>query len=181
MLFRSESITITAWPADIPFMDEKAAKDMGLVMDAIRSIRNIRAEMGVIPSKRTDIVIVPAGDEYGDIYAAGAHYVKILASGKDVTIASQSPFAKGEAVTIVVTGAEVYLPLSELVDVIAEISRLEKEQATLIAEVNRSSAKLQNEGFLAKAKPLLIEQEKAKLVEYETKLAQVERKLAELK
>ena len=178
---RGESITITAWPADIPFMDEKAAKDMGLVMDAIRSIRNIRAEMGVIPSKRTDIVIVPAGDEYGDIYAAGAHYVKILASGKDVTIASQSPFAKGEAVTIVVTGAEVYLPLSELVDVIAEISRLEKEQATLIAEVNRSSAKLQNEGFLAKAKPLLIEQEKAKLVEYETKLAQVERKLAELK
>ncbi|MDP3486723.1 MAG: class I tRNA ligase family protein, partial [Bacillota bacterium] len=176
-----ESITITAWPTDMPFTDEKAAKSMGLVMDAIRSIRNIRAEMGVIPSKRTDVVIVPADSEYEAVYAAGAHYVKLLASGKEVSIAAQSPFAKGEAVVIVATGAEVYLPLSELVDVAAEISRLEKDHATLVAEVGRASQKLQNEGFLAKAKPVLIEQEKAKLAEYEAKLSQVERRLLELK
>jgi len=176
-----KTITMTAWPTEIPFADEKAAKSMGLVMDAIRAIRNIRAEMGVIPSKRADIVIVPTDSDYEAVYAAGAHYVKLLASGKEVSVAFRSPFAKGEAVAIVVTGAEVYLPLSELVDVAAEISRLEKEQATLVAEVSRASTKLQNEGFLAKARAPLIEQEQAKLAEYEAKLAQVERRLSELK
>ena len=176
-----KSITITAWPTDIPYTDEKAAKSMGLVMDAIRSIRNIRAEMGVIPSKRTDIVIVPIDSEYRAVYTAGAPYVKLLAAGKEVILAAQSPFTKGEAVAIVATGAEIYLPLSELVDVTAEISRLEKEHATLVAEVGRASLKLKNEGFLAKAKPMLIDQEKAKLAEYETKLAQVEKRLSELK
>ncbi|MBT9152650.1 MAG: Valine--tRNA ligase [Firmicutes bacterium] len=88
---------------------------------------------------------------------------------------------KEEAVSVVVTGAEIYLPLRELVNIEAEIKRLEDERTLLMSEVLRSAGKISNEGFLAKAPPALIEQERTKLAGYEAKLAQVEKRLGELK
>lgn len=174
------SITIAPWPKSTGRQDEKSEKSMGAIMDAIRSIRNVRAEMGVAPSKRTDITVVPADKDAEDIYTAGAHYIKALASGKDVHFSSASPFPKGEAVAVVVAGAEMYLPLSELIDLSAEIARLDKEREALEQEVKRAHGKLNNEGFLAKAPASLIEQEKAKLAEFNSRLSQVEKRLSEL-
>jgi len=175
------SITITAWPKNLGLFNEEAEKQMNALMDAIRSIRNIRAEMNVAPSKKTDIVIVPNILDYAPAYEAGAQYIKTLASGKEVNLAAHSPYSKAEAVTVVATGAEIFLPLAELIDINAEIGRLEKERDTLVSEVRRATGKLNNEGFVAKAPASLIEQEKAKLLEYEAKLTQIEKRLAELK
>ncbi len=80
-------------------------------MEAIRAIRNIRAEMGVAPSRRVELTVV-AEAEWGEVYKAGSPYLLALAGGKGVKLAEANPFAKGEAVSIVVTGAEIHLALS---------------------------------------------------------------------
>lgn len=176
-----ESITIAPWPSSLALFDGEAEESMNALMDAIRALRNVRAEMGIAPSLRTEIFVVPSDPSWESIYRAGASYLRALASGKTVHIVAASPFAKGEAVSIVAAGAEIYLPLAELVDIEAEIKRLTDELTVLQSEVARSAGKLANEGFRAKARQELIEAEQSKLSAYEAKLAQVEKKLAELK
>ncbi|MBS4053561.1 MAG: valine--tRNA ligase [Thermaerobacter sp.] len=176
-----ESITMAPWPSRLELVDEEAEESMVAIMEAIRALRNVRAEMGIAPSHRTDIYILPSDLRWEGIYHAGSSYMRALAGGKNVQIVPSSPFAKGEAVGVVVAGAEIYLPLAELVDVEAEIKRLSEEQKALQSEVARSAGKLANEGFRAKARPELIEAEQSKLAAYEAKLSQVEKKLAELK
>jgi len=174
------SITIAKWPSDAGRKDEIAGEQMLVLMEAIRSVRNVRAEMGVSQAQRTEIYVVPSTPEYAQLYATGAKYLRALASGKGVQVIEKSPFVKNEAVSIVVTGAEIYLPLKELVDLEAEVKRLMDEKAMLQGEVLRAQSKLSNEGFIAKAPAALVEQEKGKLLGYETKLAQVAKRLQEL-
>lgn len=175
------SITIAPWPCAISLEDEMAERNMDALMGVIRAVRNVRAEMGVVPSRRTDIYIVPTDSDWAEVYGSGAHYVRMLAFGKEVKCEVNHPFARGQAVSIVVTGAEVFLPMNELVDISAETNRLEKEREALKAEVSRAKGKLANEGFVAKAPASLIEQEKTKLAEFEAKLTQLEKRLQELK
>ncbi|MBT9135592.1 MAG: Valine--tRNA ligase [Firmicutes bacterium] len=175
------SITVALWPSQAGFGDEAAEQSMLVIMEAVRSLRNLRAEMGVAPSQRTEIYIVPRDLDFAEVYTRGAQYLRALASGKGVQIVTSVPLTKEEAVSVVVTGAEIYLPLRELVNIEAEIKRLEDERTLLMSEVLRSAGKISNEGFLAKAPPALIEQERVKLAGYEAKLAQVEKRLGELK
>ena len=174
------SITVAAWPGTAGRADAEAQTSVSALMDAIRAIRNIRAEMGVAPSRRLAVTVVPASPEWDAVYRAGSPYILALAGGKEVRFAAANPFAKGEAVSIVATGAELHLALAQLVDIEAEIKRLQTEQAAVCAEIDRARTKLQNEGFRAKAPASLIGAEEAKLAAYEAKLAQLEKRLAEL-
>ncbi|MNC09631.1 Valine--tRNA ligase [compost metagenome] len=89
--------------------------------------------------------------------------------------------APAKAMTGVVTGAELYLPLAGLIDIAQEIARLEKEIQSLNSEVERVEKKLANEGFVAKAPAKVIEEEKAKMADYSAKREIVAARLAELK
>ena len=175
-----ESITVAAWPSTAGRADAEAQTSVSALMDAIRAIRNVRAEMGVAPSRRIELTVVPTSAEWGAVYKAGSPYILALAGGKEVKFAAVNPFGKGEAVSIVATGAEIHLALAQLVDIEAEVKRLQTEQAAVRAEILRARGKLQNEGFRAKAPEALIAAEEAKLAGHETKLAQLEKRLAEL-
>ncbi|WP_053956108.1 valine--tRNA ligase [Inediibacterium massiliense] len=178
---KEESVIIAKWPQnDSTLSFEKEEKDMELIMDAIRSIRNIRAEMNVVPSKKAKVIIV-ATDDAHDAMNKGKEYFKTLASASDVIIQKEKKDIPEDAMSSVVLGAEIYLPLDELVDFEKEIERLEKEKEKLQKELDRVNKKLSNQGFLGKAPAAVIEEEKEKQSNYQSMMEKVLERLETMK
>ncbi|WP_281889073.1 valine--tRNA ligase [Paenibacillus sp. YYML68] len=176
-----ESITLAAWPVvDSAFEAPEAVKEMELLMDVIRSVRNIRAEVNVPMSKKIELQLKPTSAETLDILQRNQEYVRRFCNTSELVIDSAIS-APDKAMTGIVTGAELFLPLAGLIDIAQEISRLEKELQTLHGEVERIERKLSNEGFVAKAPAKVIEEEKAKLADYADKRDKVIARIGELK
>ncbi len=177
-----ESIMRTAWPeAQERFNDPEAERQMGIIMDAIRSIRNIRAEMNVNPGKKAEVIVVATNPEGYQTALAGQNYLQHLGSASQLTLHEHLEQKPAKAMTAVVTGFEIYLPLAGLIDLDKEMERLNKELAGLVKEVERIETKLNNPGFVNKAPAHVIEQEKAKLVDYAEKQTKVRARLEELR
>jgi len=173
-----ESIMVSEWPKSAPELDfSDAEREMSLIMNAIKSIRNTRAEMNVPPSKKAKVIIATA---LSDVFAKGTLFFEKLASASQVEIIGDNSSNVENAVAIVVEGATVYLPLDELVDKTKELERLTKEKDRLIGEIKRVDGKINNPGFVAKAPPAVIEEERAKGEKYKEMLAKVEESLAAL-
>jgi len=163
-----ESIMVSKWPEYIEKYNysEDEAK-MQLIMEAVRSVRNIRAEMNVPPSRKAKIIFVASGDKELSILEEGKTYFEKLASASDVVVQSDKDGIPEDAVSSVIAGAEIFIPLDALVDVEKEIERLEKEKLNLEKELERVKGKLSNQGFVAKAPAKVIEEEKSKLIKYQ--------------
>ena len=177
-----ESIMISRWPEyreDYDFPVEE--KKMKLVMNAIRSIRNIRAEMNVPPSRKAKIIFVAGGSEEQGTLEEGRAFFERLASASEVAVQSHKSGIPSDAVAAIIEGAEIYIPLEDLIDIEKEIERLEKEKANLVKELERVAGKLGNQGFVAKAPEKVIEEEKAKQRKYGEMLEKVEERLKGLK
>ncbi|MEV2423093.1 valine--tRNA ligase [Paenibacillus larvae] len=176
-----ETITRTAWPhPDDRFEAPDAVREMVLLMDLIRAVRNIRAEVNVPMSKKIELLIKPSDAENLNILHKNEEYVRRFCNTSVLEI-SEALASPDKAMTAVVTGAELFLPLAGLIDIAQEIARLEKELQTLHGEVARIEKKLANEGFMAKAPEKVIEEEKAKLADYSEKRDKVIARQAELK
>lgn len=176
-----ETITRTAWPhPDDRFEAPDAVREMVLLMDLIRAVRNIRAEVNVPMSKKIELLIKPSDAENLNILHKNEEYVRRFCNTSVLEI-SEALASPDKAMTAVVTGEELFLPLAGLIDIAQEIARLEKELQTLHGEVARIEKKLANEGFMAKAPEKVIEEEKAKLADYSEKRDKVIARLAELK
>ncbi len=166
-----ESIVISKFPEyseALCFNDEEKA--MTLIMDAISAIRNRRAEMNVPPSKKAKTIIVT---DKGDVFSRGANFFIKLASASEVVIADTNDGIDPNAVNIVVDGAQIYLPMSELVDKEKELLRLEAEKKKLEGEIKRVEGKLNNAGFMAKAPEKLVAEEREKGEKYKAMLKKV--------
>ncbi|MED4603312.1 valine--tRNA ligase [Paenibacillus validus] len=176
-----DTITLAAWPTfEAKFEAPDAVREMELLMDIIRTVRNIRAEVNVPMSKKIELQVKPTGAETEHILKRNEEYLRRFSNTSVLTIDSTLG-APDKAMTGIVTGAELFLPLAGLIDIAQEISRLEKELQTLHAEVERIEKKLANEGFVAKAPAKVIEEEKAKLADYSGKRDKVTARIAELK
>lgn len=174
-----DSIMVSAWPEyseNLCFAD--AEKRMQIVMDAIRSVRNIRSQMNVVPSRKAKLIIVT--DNTAMFENTGIYFEK-LASASETVVTSDKSDVDDNAVNVVVEGATIYIPLDELVDRSKEIERLEKELKTLEAEIKRVEGKLGNAGFVAKAPAHVVEEEKAKGEKYAKMLSEVKLSLEKLK
>ncbi len=176
-----ETITLAAWPTvESRFEAAEAVREMELLMDIIRTVRNIRAEVNVPMSKKVELLVKPAGEEALAILKRNEEYVRRFCNTSALSI--ELGLATPEkAMTGIVTGAELFLPLAGLIDIAQEIARLEKELATLHGEVDRIEKKLANPGFVAKAPAKVIDEEKAKLADYADKRDKVSARLAELR
>ena len=167
----AESIMISSYPeydAGLRFPEDEA--HIAAVIEAIRAIRNRRAEMNVAPSKKAHVYIVT---ENREAFNEGAKvFFKKLASASDVTVCSE--YNDEGAVSIITPAARIYIPLGELVDLEAEKKRLEKEAEKVKGEIERIEKKLSNEGFVKKAPAAVIEGERKKLASYKEKLAGIE-------
>lgn len=163
--------------AQFPHYDEgdnmaKEEEMMNLTMDGIRNIRNVRAEMNVPPSKKAKVIIVPTADKK-EAMEAGLDYFVTLASASTVEIVEDETNIPEDAVSVVIDGVKIFIPLDELVDFTKELDRLNKEKAKLEGEIKRVNGKLSNQGFLAKAPESLVNEEKAKKEKFEEMMKSV--------
>ena len=173
-----ESIMISQWPVQDAALDYPAEeKRMGQVMDAIRAIRNLRTQMNVPPSKRAALTIVcdtPA------VYEGTGVYFEKLAGASGVIVQTGKAGISENAVNAVVGGAELFIPMDELIDREKELARLTKEKENLENEIRRVEGKLKNEGFVSKAPQQVVDAEREKAAKYRDMLEKIAESLAKL-
>ena len=175
-----ETITTSEWPTfDEALVNAEAEKDMAYVIEAIKSLRNVRAEMNVPPSRKAK-VIAYIGEEAKAAFEAGSAYMEKLASASEVEFTNNKEEVPANAVSVVVKGGELFMPLLDLVDKEKELERLNKEVKKLNGEIERIDKKLSNQGFVAKAPQAVVDGEKAKRVKYVEMLEAVEARIKAL-
>jgi valyl-tRNA synthetase len=172
-----KSIMVSAWPEYNPEWDFADAKDMDVIMDAVRSIRNIRAEMNISPARKVKVISRIGDSIIGDIIKDNIKIIYSLAKVEDMEFIFQDAPVPHKAVTGVIKGAEIFMPMEGLVDIDAEIERLKKECANLEKEIDRVSKKLGNEGFLSRAPQEVVEKERNKEKDYRDMLMKVSQRL----
>ena len=176
-----ESIMLASWPEyrkEYSFAQEEAAVE--LMKEAVRGIRNIRAEMNVSPKKKAKVFVVSEKKEVRDIFEQGRVFFGTLGYASEVCVQADKEGIAGDAVSTVVPDAVIYMPFAELVDIEKEIERLKKEQKKLDGEIKRCEGMLNNERFLSKAPEQKVEEEKEKLSKYRQMLEKVEERLGQL-
>ncbi|SET77705.1 valyl-tRNA synthetase [Natronincola peptidivorans] len=177
-----ESVMVSQWPKyKEDERNHQAEEKMNLIMEAIKNIRNIRAEMNVAPSRRAKLMVFTSKEEMQTIIEEGKQYFTALAGISEIEFAQNKASIPSDAVSTVVQGAELFLPLEDLIDIEKEIERLEKEKAKLQGEIKRVEGKLSNEGFTKKAPPHLIQEERQKGEKYQEMLDIVLERLETLK
>ncbi|WP_127148698.1 valine--tRNA ligase [Veillonella sp. VA139] len=165
-----DSIMVAPWPSTLSMEGfGSAAAHMNVMMDGIKGIRNMRAEMNVPMGKRSEVILVPATNELKGILETHGDYFHTLGWAEKVTVLSPDAPKPENATVTVVNGLEVYLLLKDLIDADKEKERIAKEQATVLKEIARLEGKLNNQGFLAKAPEAVVAKEKEKLEEYKQK------------
>lgn len=176
-----ESITVAAWPQVNPtYQNDAVVAEMDRVMGIIKSVRNIRAEVDTPMSRKVTMMIQTQTDMIAEELEANRLFIERFCNTEGLTIGTNIDVPE-EAMSAVVTGAELFLPLAGLIDFEKEIARLEKELEKWEKEVNLVQKKLSNEGFVAKAPEKVVEAERQKEKDYLEKREMVEKRLAELK
>ncbi|MED3644966.1 valine--tRNA ligase [Caldifermentibacillus hisashii] len=176
-----ESITVAEWPKVRPELsNQEASEQMKLLVEIIRSVRNIRAEVNTPMSKKIAMIINAHDEKILDTLETNKAYLERFCNPEMLTI-GVGVLAPEKAMTAVVSGAEIYLPLQGLINIEEEITRLEKELEKLNKEVERVQKKLANEKFVAKAPAQVVEEERAKEKDYLEKRATVQERLEELR
>jgi len=176
-----DSLIVASWPkADQSFVNPKAVEQMNLLMDVIRQVRNIRAEVNVPLSKKIEIMIRPSNETVLHHLLAGKSYIERFCNPEKLEI-DLNIEAPEKAMSAVVSGAEIYLPLAGLIDIDKELARLEKELAHLNSEVERVQKKLGNANFVSRAPEHVVNEERAKEKDYLEKRDKVLARIKELK
>ncbi|MBD5545556.1 MAG: valine--tRNA ligase [Lachnospiraceae bacterium] len=177
-----ESIMISKWPE---YIEEKSytkeEKEIEMMKEAVRGIRNARTGMNVPPSKKAQVFVVSDKQEVLDIFTAGKVFFAPLAYASDVIMQKDKSGIGEDAVSVVIPDAALYIPFAELVDIAQEIERLEKEEQRLQGEIKRAQGMLNNEKFISKAPEAKVAEEKKKLETYTQMLNQVVERLEQLR
>ena len=175
------SIMVAEWPIEqAALLDEQVEQQMNTMMDAIKAIRNMRAEVNVPPGKKSEVILQVVASELQTVFANNLQYFKTMATAEPITLLAPDAGKPDNAMAAVVSGVEIYMPLKGLIDVEKETARLNKELIGLDKELARIAGKLSNEGFVAKAPPEVISKEKAKAAEYQEKQTTIQERLVYL-
>lgn len=176
-----ESIIVAPWPKTQDKWNFPAdAATMNTMMEAIKGIRNLRAESNVPMGKKAPVILAPATEDMAQTLKTYEDYFHTLAFADKVTLLGAGDAKPENAVVAVVPGIEVYLQLKDLIDVEKETARVQKEQEKLQKEIARLDKKLSNQGFLSKAPVAVVEKEKGKLADYQEKMAALTKRMEDL-
>ncbi|GEM00604.1 valyl-tRNA synthetase [Halolactibacillus halophilus] len=175
-----ESITVAKWPeVNEQDMNPTAAEEMKRLISIIRSVRNIRSEVDTPMSKPIDLLIQVDNAEVKTALETQSHYIEKFCHTEHLTIDTEVSVPE-KAMSAVITGAELFLPLEGLIDVDKEIERLNQELAKLNKEVERVEKKLSNPGFVNKAPDNVVQEEQRKKLDYMDKREKVTARISEL-
>lgn len=165
-----QTVMLAPWPRGVEAeLDEQAEREMTVLMDVVRAIRNLRSEMNVPLGKKAKVVLMAQNEEVLAVLQKGEEYLFNLAKLAEADLVLSRQEKPEQAVTAVISGVEVYLLLQGLVDIEQEKARLEKEKGVLDQEIARLEKKLNNKGFLTKAPQEIVAKEEEKLKDYRTK------------
>ena len=176
-----ESIMISRWPVYLEarsFIKEE--KEIEIIKEAVRGIRNVRTEMNVPPARKAKVFVVSENEETLSAFTEGKLFFQSLAYASETMIQKDKEGIAQDAVSVVIANATLYIPFAELVDISQEIARLEKEEKRLTGELARVNGMLSNERFLSKAPEAKIAEEKEKLEKYTQMMKQVKVRLEQL-
>ena len=174
-------LMLSKWPECKDAYDfPEQEREMQGIMEVIRTIRNLRAEMNVAASKRTRLMLLP-GEGWTEALTEGAPYFKRMAGVSESELIDNRQAVAEKTVSAVCLAGELFIPLGDLVDFDKEIARLNKELANIEKEIERAKGKLSNPGFVNKAPAQLVAAEKDKLEANEKKAASLVSRIAELK
>ena len=175
-----ESIMISTYPEyskDLEFKDEEQAVEE--LKEVITGIRNARAKMNVHPSKKSKLIFVTK--KYTDIIKESEEFLKKLGFGEEIEIRENKENIPQNAVSIVSSNLELFIPFEDLVDIKEEIERLEKEKAKVLVEKEKTDKMLSNPGFVAKAPAAKVEEEKVKQAKFNEMIKTIEERIVGLK
>ena len=177
-----ETIMRSDWPV---YQDawhfEKEEEMVEHSKDLVKGVRNVRTEMDVPPSRKAKLFVVSDDASLRETFETMKEAYMTLASASEAVVQTDKTGIGEDAVSVVIPGATVYLPLEDLVDFEKEKERLTKEKERLTKELARSKGMLSNEKFLSKAPEAKVQEEKDKLAKYEQMMDQVEERLAQMK
>lgn len=175
-----ETVTRAAWPTRNDSLDfPKSVPAFEAVQNVIRSVRNIRAEVNAPMSKQIQLMISTNDDQVQHDLETNLSYLKKFTNASELLV-ERNMTAPEKAMSAIVTGAELFIPLADLINIEEEIARLNKELVKYTKEVERVEKKLNNPGFVGKAPAHVIEEEQAKAQDYKEKRAAVEVRISEL-
>ncbi len=175
-----DSIMVADFPeVDTQLDDAKAEADFQSLVDLITAVRTIRTEANAPMSTAVDVLIQTEDAQLQRIFNENADYINRFVKPKALTIAADID-APTLAMTKAISGAQVYVPLAELIDIADEIARLRDEAKKFAGEVKRSSGKLSNDKFVNSAPEAVVNAEREKLADWEEKLATTQARLEEL-
>ena len=176
-----ESIMISSWPIYKEEWHYDAEEiSVETIKEAVRGIRNVRAELNVPPSRKAKVYVVSEDSEIRDIFEKGRVFFASLGYASDVVIQKGTEGIAEDAVSAVIHKAVIYIPLEELVDISKELERLTKEREQLTKELARAHGMLNNERFISKAPEAKVKEEKEKLARYEQMMKQVEERIEQI-
>ena len=169
------SIMISKWPTgDEGCINDDIEAQMTAIMETIKTVRNLRAEVGAAPGKKSEVILNFTDEALRPVFESHKGYLVALAAAEPVTLLAAGAEKPENAMAGVVGGVEIYLPLKGLIDVEKETARLTKEMDKLGKEIKKLNGKLSNEGFLKKAPAQVVEGERTKLTGYEEKMKSLE-------
>jgi len=176
-----ESIMVSEWPVyDEAKNFAEEENSVEVIKEAVRAIRNIRAEMNVAPSKKAKVFVVSEDEKTRNIFIDGKVFFATLGYASEVEVQNDKTGIADDAVSVMVPNAVIYMPFAELVDIEKEIERLSKEKERLTKEIARVTGMLSNPNFVSKAPEAKINEEKDKQAKYAKMMEQVEERLAQL-
>ena len=178
---KADSIMISEWPKaeEIPSYPEEADM-MTHLMAAIKSVRNIRTEMGVPPSRKAHVILVTPDAKTAKMFVDGTGFLERLASVASLETRTDKEGIPATAVAAIFDGGEIYMPLEDLIDISKELERLNKEKENLLGEIERSESKLANESFVSRAPEKVVNAEKEKLAKHKEMYKGIEERIAML-
>ena len=174
-----QSIMIAKWVEESK-VDESAEKSMNAIMETIKTIRNLRAEVGVQPKKQSEVILNVNDQSLAEVIKANEIYLNRLAAAEPIKFLQSNESKPDHALTGVAEGVEIFLPLAGLIDVEKEIARLQKELDKLQNGIKSTQAKLKNEKFISKAPENVVQAERDKLSAAEEKIKSVENRIKQL-
>ncbi|GEB76374.1 valine--tRNA ligase [Sporolactobacillus inulinus] len=175
-----ETIMHSDWPTvNAQWNDATAEQEMTALQNVIRSVRNIRSEMNVAPKKPVELLIKTKSEQETTIFDANKDFIERFCNPETLAIGTDIQ-APEKAVSAVISGADIYLPLSGLINIDDEISRLKKELEKMNAEVERTKKKLSNPRFVDKAPEQVVNKEREKQADYIEKRDKLDARIAEL-
>ncbi|WP_026485968.1 valine--tRNA ligase [Caldanaerobius polysaccharolyticus] len=174
---QGETIMRAQWPEHSDeLIFEREADAIGILMDVVKEIRNIKAQVNVPPSKRVK-AIVDADENASELLMDCKDYIMKLAGVSDIIFSDKAP---EKTMTAVFEGGRIYIPLEDLIDISQELERLKKELSDVEKEIARSEKLLSNQGFLSKAPKNVVDAEKEKYQKYKNMWYNLKERISEL-